>query len=95
MSNMSYCRFENTIQDMQDCIEALGNSCHDLEAMMKSASSREEARAMKQFITMCREVTEDFEFYDENDLDPDDVWEKGAYRDEDDEDEDTLEESEA
>jgi hypothetical protein len=25
MSNMSYCRFNNTFQDLQDCLEALEN----------------------------------------------------------------------
>lgn len=25
MSNMSYCRFQNTLGDLQDCYEALGD----------------------------------------------------------------------
>jgi len=25
MSNMSYCRFENTSRDLQDCVEAINN----------------------------------------------------------------------
>tara|TARA_R110000824_G_scaffold277375_1_gene465595 strand:+ start:553 stop:756 length:204 start_codon:yes stop_codon:yes gene_type:complete len=25
MGNMSYCRFENTAQDLQDCVRAIGN----------------------------------------------------------------------
>lgn len=61
MSNMSYCRFENTVQDMQDCINALDEGLNDLEAMMRSASSWQEAHAMKRFIELCREVAETYE----------------------------------
>lgn len=93
MSNMSYCRFENTVPDMQDCVDALDDGFNDLEAIMRRASSWQEARAMKRFIEICREVAETFDGYDD-DLNPDEVWQKGAYRDEDDEDEDALEESE-
>jgi hypothetical protein len=25
MANMSYCRFENTARDLQDCVEAINN----------------------------------------------------------------------
>lgn len=37
MSNMSYCRFQNTLDDLRDCLEALGNnerlSEEELEAL--------------------------------------------------------------
>lgn len=30
MSNMSYCRFQNTSNDLQDCIDALDNYIEDM-----------------------------------------------------------------
>ena len=45
MSNMSYCRFENTSRDLQDCIEAIQNhyeECTDL--------SRYELRALSDLL---------------------------------------------
>lgn len=30
MSNMSYCRFQNTSKDLQDCIDALDNYIEDM-----------------------------------------------------------------
>jgi hypothetical protein len=45
MGNMSYCRFENTLQDMQDCIDAIdgeeekldfsGMSLHEKKAFLE------------------------------------------------------------
>lgn len=61
MTNMSYCRFENTSEDITDCIEALEENDWDLEDMMDRASSEYEARAMKRFVRLCREVAEMFE----------------------------------
>jgi len=43
MGNMSYCRFENTTRDLQDCIDALNN--YDDE--MLYALSSYEIRALK------------------------------------------------
>ena len=57
MSNMSYCRFENTTTDMRDCIEELENEGYELELMQSDMSSHE-AIALKQFIKMCRDVSE-------------------------------------
>ena len=40
MANMSYCRFQNTAQDLQDCIDAIQNGdANDL--------SRDELNALK------------------------------------------------
>ena len=44
MSNMSYCRFNNTKIDMDDCIEAMQNHIYYGETI--SHSERESARRM-------------------------------------------------
>lgn len=51
MANMSYCRFENTARDLQDCRDALDEGA-DLESV-----SADEARAMIRLIRLCREIT--------------------------------------
>ena len=43
MSNMSYCRFRNTLSDFRDCVDALRN----IEAGQEEALSREELQAAK------------------------------------------------
>lgn len=55
MSNMSYCRFQNTLTDLCDCYEALGeiNSLDDL--------SDEEKRAAKCLIKICVDISHDAE----------------------------------
>lgn len=60
MANMKYCRFENTVRDMEDCIEALEEVSWDLASMMDDASSDFESRAMKKFISLCSQVAEMF-----------------------------------
>jgi len=61
MANMSYCRFEITTQDMDDCIEALEEHGWDLDEMMENASSPLEAKAMKKFVELCKDVADGFE----------------------------------
>ena len=46
MSNMSYCRFENTLPDLQDCEEHIINS--DL--------SKSEQKSMENLINLCVEI---------------------------------------
>ena len=53
MSNMSYCRFQNTIGDMQDCIDNLDEHIRE--------DDRREYRARIKFIEMCKQVAEDYE----------------------------------
>lgn len=52
--NMSYCRFENTVQDLQDCYD---NLLDDL--------SEREARARRQLIELCRDIINEWEAYEE------------------------------
>ena len=50
MPNMSYCRFENTVHDMQDCIYAI-------EEGDTSELSNSEVRALEEFLDLAREIT--------------------------------------
>jgi len=50
MSNMGYCRFQNTVSDLRDCEDHLGDP--DL--------SDEEAEACRQLIQLCVEISTDY-----------------------------------
>ena len=63
MGNMSYCRFENTSKDLEDCIQAL----HDYEEKCNSLSNYEdecnnlssyEVEALEDLISQAKEVIE-------------------------------------
>ncbi len=56
MGNMSYCRFQNTIEDLRDCRDAL-MEMGDYEKELDD----EEARAAKRLLKLCRELADDFE----------------------------------
>jgi len=49
MANMSYCRFENTTKDMQDCINAIEEG--DTRNL-----SRYEASALREFLDLAEEI---------------------------------------
>lgn len=53
MPNMGYCRFENTLSDLQDCYEALQND--GLESL-----SDDERRAALHLIDVCAGIGEEF-----------------------------------
>jgi len=47
---MSYCRFENTAEDLQDCLDAIeSGEINDL-------SSQYEVDALEQLLDLCKEV---------------------------------------
>ena len=50
MSNMSYCRFENTYRDLMDCYENMADK--DL--------SNEEERARKRLLELCKDIAIDY-----------------------------------
>ena len=53
MGNMSYCRFENTSKDLEDCIEALRNyedECNNLSSY--------EVEALQDLIEQAKEIVE-------------------------------------
>ena len=56
MANMSYCRFQNTLDDLRDCRDAL-MEMGDYEKEL----DEEEARAAKRLLRICRELADDFE----------------------------------
>jgi hypothetical protein len=60
MSNMSYCRFQNTRMDLQDCVEVLRGE--DSYYPNISKLSHEEKRALEGLIELAKELVE----YDEN-----------------------------
>lgn len=47
MANMSYCRFENTLSDLQDCLDHINDRL----------SSRE-AKARSELIALCQEIAD-------------------------------------
>jgi hypothetical protein len=61
MSNMSYCRFENTASDLSDCLDAIGDT-HDL--------SEYEWDARKRLIALCHRIIEYTEDEDQNEVYP-------------------------
>lgn len=52
MSNMSYCRFRNTLEDLQDCEENMADT---------DELSDDEARARKRLIALCMKIAEDYD----------------------------------
>jgi len=50
MANMSYCRFENTVRDMRDCINAIEDKETD-------ELSKYEVNALSEFLDLAREIT--------------------------------------
>lgn len=55
MSNMSYCRFRNTVKDLQDCVDFLCESGDPLADL-----SDEEKRAAKRLFKLCKMIADDF-----------------------------------
>ena len=58
MANMSYCRFENTFRDLEDCVENIDND----------GLSESEKKYKAKLIALCIEVSIDHP-YDEEDED--------------------------
>ena len=55
MANMSYCRFRNTANDLDDCLDALAN----MEDFRKELPP-EELRAALNLIKLCRMLADDY-----------------------------------
>jgi hypothetical protein len=53
MANMSYCKFENTLEDLRDCMEALDKEGTD------NLSGYEKKSAFA-IIKMCKRIAEDY-----------------------------------
>lgn len=50
MSNMGYCRFQNTANDLEDCFEHI----HDVLVA-------DEDKARERLINICKDIAEEFE----------------------------------
>jgi hypothetical protein len=54
MGNMSYCRFENTFRDLQDCYDALREKDF-------SELSETEKKFRNYMVEMCKDIADEFE----------------------------------
>lgn len=57
MANMSYCRFHNTLADLNDCESALDSFINNDE---NTISSEEERRKAKQLIELCQYIADNY-----------------------------------
>ena len=57
MPNMSYCRFENTLQDLLDCYDAL--TIDSLEVLKEDMSERE-GEALVELVDLCKNIYLEF-----------------------------------
>ena len=57
MSNMSYCRFENTYNDLVDCKDSLYEN--GIEYLEKNTNQHEK-KYIKKLIQLCKEISEDY-----------------------------------
>lgn len=55
MSNMSYCRFENTLADLEDCYEAIDDTRFNTNNLSDS-----ERKAYEKLIELCATISEYF-----------------------------------
>ena len=58
MTNMSYCRFENTLEDLRDCYEHID----------ETLSNKDEHKARIRLYKLCQKVTEAIELEDLEEL---------------------------
>jgi hypothetical protein len=56
MANMSYCRFENTSNDLKDCVLTMEEEMEDLSDL-----NEYELRAFKHMKTLCERFLESYE----------------------------------
>lgn len=63
MANMSYCRFENTSNDLHDCVRALNeaNESGQTLAQFMRQSSDHERRSLAQMRKLCEQFIEEYE----------------------------------
>jgi hypothetical protein len=69
MANMSYCRFENTVSDMRDCLNDLAEAVEagfSMKQFLERLSSDYERRAVEQMLTVLNDMTEVMEQLAEN-----------------------------
>jgi len=70
MSNMSYCRFENTAKDLQDCLEAIEKGdINDLGSQYEVDALEELLELCKQVVAYKDEIEDAIDINNENNLD--------------------------
>ena len=69
MSNMSYCRFENTFKDLQDCYDALQEEGGVNK--VESGANQYEKKYVRRLIELCKDIVADFGDEDEIECDED------------------------
>lgn len=52
--NMSYCRFQNTLEALRECVDALDEIDYDLKEL-----SSEEGRAAQKLARLCQQFADD------------------------------------
>lgn len=57
MANMSYCKFRNTLQALEDCESTLEENSFDFETLMQELSIEEYA-AMKRLVKLASRVAD-------------------------------------
>jgi hypothetical protein len=64
MSNMSYCRFQNTLEDLQDCYDNWTELDHkdddDDDISDLSRNDSREMRARERLLALCEDIVQDF-----------------------------------
>jgi hypothetical protein len=63
MGNMSYCRFQNTVSDLEDCLDTLNGL--DEYYQYYDDLSEDEQKALLRLIDICRDIVQ-LDDYDEH-----------------------------
>ena len=69
MANMSYCRFENTYVDLQDCYDALTEAGGIKE--VEENANQYEKKYIRKLVELCKDIVADFGDEDEDEDDDD------------------------
>ncbi len=65
MANMSYCRFENTYKDLQECYNALIEA-GGIEEVEETAN-KYERKYVRKLVQLCKDIVSDFSDEEEED----------------------------
>jgi hypothetical protein len=60
MPNMSYCRFENTVREIEDCIYDAEDNDYNVKNIIANANKYERPYILR-FFQLCRKVHEEFD----------------------------------
>lgn len=63
MGNMSYCRFENTLNDLRDCEEALENINDEVTEMSSC-----EKNSVVELVELCKTITDNWDVEEIQDI---------------------------